>query len=113
MAKKVLIVDDDREMLHILKKDLEKYSRTFSVLTAEDGLTAMETLKKNPISLVVVDIELPRMSDIGLLDHLSESYPDIPAIVMGGSSPTTSEHFVSNKGIAGYFVNFTTNMQIK
>ena len=102
MAKKVLVVDDDREMLHVLSKDFEKYSRTFSVLTAEDGLTALETLKRNHISLVVVDLELPKMGDLGLLDHLSEGYPEIPAIIIAGHGPTTSEPFVSEKGIAGY-----------
>jgi CheY-like chemotaxis protein len=102
MAKKVLVVDDDVEMLHVFKKDLERYSRTFSVLTAEDGRTALKTLKMNPISLVVVDLELPKIGDLGLLDHLSNDYPEIPAIIMAGPGPSAAEQLVSEKGIAGY-----------
>ena len=51
MVKNVLIVDDDQEMLLALKNGFVKYKETFSVLIAEDGLTAVEKLKKDLISL--------------------------------------------------------------
>ncbi len=102
MAKKVLIVDDDQEMLRILKKDLEKYSRTFSVLAAEDGLAAVEVLKKNNISLVITDLEMPQMDGLALLNHLKERYPDIPAIVITDSSMPEEQKLAREKGAAGY-----------
>ncbi|MBW1827827.1 MAG: response regulator [Deltaproteobacteria bacterium] len=102
MAKKVLIVDDDQEMLKILKKDLEKYSRTFSVLAAEDGLAAVEVLKKNNISLVITDLEMPQMDGLALLNHLKERYPDIPAIVITDSSMPEEQKLAREKGAAGY-----------
>ena len=49
MAKKVLIVDDDKEMIRVLKKGLKKYSRRFSILTAADGINAVEMLKRNTV----------------------------------------------------------------
>ena len=55
MIKKVLIADDDQEMLLSLKEGLEKYHETFSVQMAGDGLAAIEKLKKTTISLVVTD----------------------------------------------------------
>jgi len=102
MAKKVLIVDDDQEMLRILKKDLEKYSRTFSVLAAEDGLAAVEVLKKNNISLVITDLEMPQMDGLALLNHLKERYPDIPAIVITDSSMPEEQKLAQEEGAAGY-----------
>ena len=102
MAKKVLIVNDDREMLRIIKKHLEKYSRTFSVLAAEDGLAAVEVLKKNNISLVISDLEMPQMDGLALLNHLKERYPDIPAIVITDSSMPEEQKLAQEKGAAGY-----------
>jgi len=58
---KVLIVDDDQEMLLALKEGLEKYDETFSVLMAGDGMIAVEKLKHNTISLVVTDLKMPLM----------------------------------------------------
>jgi CheY-like chemotaxis protein len=102
MTKKVLIVDDDQEFLRILQKDLEKYSKTFSILTAEDGLVATEMLKQHNISLVVTDLEMPRIDDLTLLTHLKEHYPDIHAIILTGSSTPAKEEYASGQGVAGY-----------
>ena len=46
MIKKVLIVDDDQEMLLSLKEGHGRYDATFSVLLAGDGVLALEKLKK-------------------------------------------------------------------
>ncbi len=102
MTKKVLIVDDDQEFLRILQKDLEKFSKAFSILTAEDGLVATEMLKKNNISLVVTDLEMPRIDGLTLLTHLKEHYPDIHAIILTGSSTPAKEEYAREQGVAGY-----------
>ncbi|SPD72036.1 hypothetical protein PITCH_A1150071 [uncultured Desulfobacterium sp.] len=102
MAKKVLVIDHDREMLLTLIRDLEKYSRTFSTLSAEDGPAALEILKRQPVSLIVVALNLPNKGERGLLDRLSEGYPDIPAIIIAGQGQITAESFASEKAIAGY-----------
>ncbi len=102
MPKKVLIVDDDQDFLRNLQKALQKYSRVFSVSIAEDGLVAVEKLKKNKISLVVTDLEMPRIDGLTLLTHLKEHYPDIPAIVITGSSTPAKEEYALKQGVAGY-----------
>lgn len=102
MQKTVLIVDDDEIWLHAIKKKMDKYKKAFSVLTAEDGLDAVEKLKKNVISLVVTDIQMPRMDGLALLAHLSENYPDIPVIVVTAYSTPKSKKAVLERGAAGY-----------
>lgn len=82
MPQNVLVVDDDRILLGSLQKKLKRYADTFTVLTAEDGRQAVSVLNKNNISLVVTDLEMPRMDGFGLLAFLSEHYPDIPVIVI-------------------------------
>jgi CheY-like chemotaxis protein len=102
MIKKVLIVDDDQEMLLSLKEGLEKYNETFSVLMAGDGLIAMEKLKKFPISLVVTDLKMPRMDGFTLLACIMEQYPDIPVIIMTGYSTPEMQKLAREGGAVGY-----------
>ena len=102
MQKTVLIVDDDKIWLYAIKKKMDKYKKAFSVLTAEDGLDAVEKLKKNVISLVVTDMQMPRMDGFALLAHLSENYPDIPVIVVTAYSTPKSKKAVLERGAAGY-----------
>jgi len=102
MAKKVLIVDDDKEILSVLKKDLGKYSRAFSVLTAEDGQAAVEMLKRNKISLVVTDLKMPKMDGLTLLTHLKNHYPDIFAIIITGYSTPENKKQAQKQGAVGF-----------
>jgi DNA-binding response OmpR family regulator len=102
VVKKVLIVDDDREMLLSLEEGLMKYDETFSILTAEDGLGAVDQLKKSTISLVVTDLKMPRMDGFSLLSHIMEHYPEIPVIIITGYSTSEMERLAREGGAIGY-----------
>jgi CheY-like chemotaxis protein/predicted regulator of Ras-like GTPase activity (Roadblock/LC7/MglB family) len=82
----VLIVDDDSKLTYLLQESLSKYESQFNVIFAEDGLQATEFLEKTPISLVVTDLQMPRMDGLDLLAHISENYPSLPCIVMTAHS---------------------------
>ncbi len=102
MIKKVLFVDDDRILRHLIQKKLDKHKTTFTVLTAKDGLDAVKELKKNSISLVVTDLQMPQMDGFALLAHLSEKYPDIPVIIQTGYGTSKSRKHALERGAAGY-----------
>lgn len=102
MVKKVLIVDHDKETIRILKKGLKKYSQRFSILTADDGINAVEMLKRNKVSLVITDLEMPRMDGLSLLAHVTEHYPDISTIVITDYTSTAKEKLAREKGAVGY-----------
>jgi len=102
MTQKVLIVDDDHIWLRLIKKKFENYSDTFTTLTALDGKQAVDSLKDNMVSLVVTDMQMPKMDGLALLAHLSEKYPDIPVIIMTAYSTPGSKKTVLDEGAAGY-----------
>jgi len=102
MTQKVLIVDDDHIWLRLIKKKFENYGDTFTTLTALDGKEAVASLKKNMVSLVVTDMQMPEMDGLALLAHLSENYPDIPVIIMTAYSTPSSKKTVLDGGAAGY-----------
>ena len=72
MAKKILIVDDDQEMLVALKSGFGKYQDSFTVQIAKDGVEAVARLKKETISLLVTDLKMPRMDGFALLQHIMQ-----------------------------------------
>ncbi|MBS1237877.1 MAG: CheY-like receiver, AAA-type ATPase and DNA-binding response regulator, partial [Deltaproteobacteria bacterium] len=102
MVKKVLIVDDDRDMLLSLEEGLLKYDETFSIVTAQDGLGAVNQLRDYSISLVVTDLKMPRMDGFSLLSHIMEHYPEIPVIIITGYSTLEMERLAREGGAIGY-----------
>ena len=81
----ILICDDDattREMLGGILK-----ANGYNVVIVEDGEVALKTLKKKKFDLVLLDVWMPRMSGLDLLNHLQKE-PDVPKIVIMTSDQT-------------------------
>ena len=81
---KVLIVDDDLQLLTILTETLKKYRDKFEIITAKDGLVAIKALQKLTFSVVVTDIKMPKVNGLVLLAYLAKNFPQIPCILMTG-----------------------------
>ncbi len=80
--KRVLIVDDEESFLLSLKDGLSVHSDRYQVLTAENGLKAVELLRELPIDLLVTDLKLPQMDGFELLAWVSRHQAQLPVIVM-------------------------------
>jgi two-component system, sensor histidine kinase and response regulator len=75
----MLVVDDEdgpRESLRVIFKD------DYDLLMAEDGPTAIELAQKNEIDVAVLDIRMPGMSGIEVLERLKYVNPNIEAIMI-------------------------------
>jgi DNA-binding response OmpR family regulator len=79
---KVLIVDDDVDLLNILEEGLQKYRGQFEVLTALDGQEALSILRRETISVLVTDLIMPKVDGVELLAHMTRNHPTTPCIVM-------------------------------
>ncbi len=79
MERKILVVDDEKPIVDILKFNLEKEG--FEVLTADNGLTALETaLSANP-DLILLDIMLPKMDGFDVCRKVREKL-NVPIIMI-------------------------------
>ncbi|MDJ0855708.1 MAG: response regulator [Desulfobacterales bacterium] len=78
----VLLVDDDQTTTVLIARKLKAYCGQFRILTAQDGLEALEQLAQGQIDMVVTDLNMPHMDGFELLTHLNNAYPHIPAVVM-------------------------------
>ena len=79
MERKILVVDDERPIVDILKFNLEKEG--FDVLTADNGLSALEcALTQNP-DLILLDIMLPKMDGFDVCRKIREKL-NVPIIMI-------------------------------
>ncbi len=80
--KTVLVVDDSVMLINYLEEYFRKYLNYFNLITANDGSEAIELMKKTMISLLITDLQMPRIDGLGLLAFATKYYPKIPCIVM-------------------------------
>jgi DNA-binding NtrC family response regulator len=78
----VLIVDDEIEILRILKKTLED---DYNVLTASRAREAMQMMRSD-VAVVLSDQRMPEMTGAELFRHLRQQFPDTVRVVMTGYS---------------------------
>jgi two-component system, NtrC family, nitrogen regulation response regulator NtrX len=78
----ILIVDDERAIRNTLKEILE-YEK-YKVSEAEDGLKALEMLKDNHFDAVLLDIKMPKMDGIEVLEKAIEENPETQFIMISG-----------------------------
>ena len=80
--RKVLLVDDEKDLVSSLKLDLE--AKGYSVITAQDGNSALELARKENPQLVLLDLMLPGLDGYRVLKLLKsdERYRQIPILVI-------------------------------
>jgi DNA-binding response OmpR family regulator len=76
---KILIVDDDQNILRLYKEELEEDG--YTIVTASNGQEAMEQFDKENPDLVTLDILLPDVDGIKLLRQMKEKRPRMPVIM--------------------------------
>ncbi len=81
MTDTVLLVDDEVDLLRGLAR-LVHMELGCRVLTAENGLKALEIFKKQPVDAVVADIQMPEMDGLSLLKAAKKLDPSVTVIIM-------------------------------
>ena len=71
-AIKVLVVDDEVEVLNVIKTFL----RNFDVITETSSLKAAEMIEKEKYDLYIVDYQMSGLNGIELLEEIKENYTD-------------------------------------
>ena len=103
LAKKILIVDDDRVYTKILSRFFEE--RDFTVLTAEDGVNATWLAANEQPGLILLDHYLPGADGLTILDRLRRTgaTSDIPVIYLTGSDSEALERKAKTDGVLAVF----------
>ena len=94
-AKKILVVDDEKESCQFFKQYLTK--RGYSVDTAYDGLEAKDLLDKNTYDCIFFDCNMSGLTGIELIKVIKEKNPQAKKIMISGYDLINAE-FAKDSG---------------
>lgn len=98
--KNILVVDDEESLRWVLKKGLEK--KGYNVHTAENGRTALSFLSKNEYLLIFLDIFLPDINGLKLLEDIKKERENIVVVIMTAQGTMKSTIEAMQKGAYDY-----------
>ena len=84
MPHKILLVDDDPDILDALSMILE--SKGYQVVTAQDGIEGLATLKAEKPDVMILDLLMPKMDGFAVCKELQDprwsKYKDVPILIL-------------------------------
>lgn len=100
MAKKVLIVDDEKAIVEILQYNLEK--NEFETLVAFDGKQGLDLAQTQDPDLILLDIMLPEMDGFEVCKALRDGGSNVPIIMLTAREDETDKVFGLEIGADDY-----------
>ena len=105
MAHKILLIDDDKGIVEVIRKVLEEVK--YEIVTAYDGKEGLEKVKSDKPDLIVLDIRMPSMNGYEFMralraHNLNENEPMIPVIML--TAKEEMEEIFKLEGAKGYLV---------
>ena len=77
---RILVVDDEVAIRDLIKEVLQLAG--FEVSTCEDGLTALNLIRREKFDLIILDVNLPKLDGFALLQKVRQSAPAQPIILI-------------------------------
>lgn len=86
MAKSILVIDDEINILELIKYNLEK--ENYNVIALESGENIINILNENSVDLIILDIMLPNIDGLEILKIVKGNinYKKIPIIMLSAKS---------------------------
>ena len=84
MGLRVLLVDDEEDIVEVIQDRLEAYG--FTVATAGTGLEALKRLSVEKFDGIFLDVKMPKMGGIEALEEIRKTDKNIPIIIITSSS---------------------------
>ena len=98
--EKILVVDDDQNVLKVIKMRLE--ARDYQVATATEAEQSVEMAKQEVFDLALVDLKLGDRDGITLMEGLQQINPEMPIIIFTAYGTIENAVEAMRKGAYGY-----------
>jgi DNA-binding response OmpR family regulator len=97
---KVLVIEDSRAMQRTLQRLFE--SDSLEVQIASDGVVGLEVFHKQPPSVIVLDLKLPRLSGKELCRTFKTQMPSVPIVVLSANAEVEDKVLLLELGADDY-----------
>lgn len=108
----VMIIDDVTALRSFLTRCL-KHIGGFEVYHAKDGINALQQLKRTPIDVVFLDIEMPKQNGLDTLKEIHTLHPNIFVVMLSCHSSLENVKTAISSGAKGFIVKPFTTDKIK
>ncbi|MFT7588510.1 MAG: two-component system nitrogen regulation response regulator NtrX, partial [Limisphaerales bacterium] len=97
---KVLLIDDEKSIRRTLREILE--FEKYEVDEAEDGKEGLKKIQDNPYDVILLDIKMPQMDGMEVLERAVKLVPDVPIIMISGHGTIDTAVDAVKKGAYDY-----------
>lgn len=101
MSERILIIDDETDMLELLKRIIEDKT-DYKVTITPDPLAVPQILEENPFDLVITDLNMPGQNGIELLEIIRVKDDQIPVVILTAYGTIESAVEAMQKGAFSY-----------
>jgi DNA-binding NtrC family response regulator len=98
MREKVLLVDDEQDLLEVIRERM--HIKGIEVSTTTSAWDALEKIEKEFYDAIVIDLMMPEMNGLEVLTAIKEIKPDLQVILLTGMATVEKEIEASKLGAA-------------
>ena len=102
MSLAILIIDDEPYLPHQFARFLKRHG--YDIFTAVDGEAGLTELQKNTIDLVLLDLRLPRLSGLEILERIHATEQDLPVVILTAHGNVQTAVAAMKLGAADYLL---------
>jgi two-component system alkaline phosphatase synthesis response regulator PhoP len=102
MKKRILVADDEATVVKILKDRFANWG--YEVETASDGEETLEKVENFKPHLLLLDLKMPKISGIEILDRTKKKRPQIGILILTASQSKSTFRTCLEKGADGYML---------
>ncbi len=102
MSLAILIIDDEPYLPHQFARFLKRHG--YDIFTAVDGEAGLVELQKNTIDLVLLDLRLPRLSGLEILERIHATEQDLPVVILTAHGNVQTAVAAMKLGAADYLL---------
>lgn len=107
---KILVADDHALIRDALRNLLQDLDGVTTVIEASDSESARRLAAANPdLDLALLDLQLPGVIGLGLLERLRSDYPELPVVVLSATEDVSTMRAVLERGAMGFIPKSSSN----